>query len=350
MAEIIALAAAHDLMQSAEPYTPHSILSIGSQTIESETLTLKLDENGQDFLEVNSTMLGAIPLGIDARTAPRATLTTWLTFPNLGQETTPAPLDIVLRKSERDRQLTTDQTSLTLQSLESLVRDDSAKTTRTFTSTSKLTTSVTQIIQSVIPAAIIQSSIPESTTFLTGDATLDWEPTKQPWAVITEICDSASIGECECFNDGTKFVLRKKPTITTPSYVFTTGANISKLKESTSRDDFYNAVQVTRADDSKTVLEDNRPITGVTAAGRRLKIIDTQITGTAASLSYAQAAINRGINSGLATQIVTPDCPLGLTPGDTVATYIDGVMTSWLISLIEFDLKSGTSTLNLRKD
>ena len=350
MTDIITLAAAHNLMQTAETYTVHGELTISAAAIECETLTLKLDENGQDFLEVGATMSGRLPAGIDARTAPRGTLTTWLEFPDLDQATAPTTLDIVLRAAERTREPGTDQTSLTLQSFESLVRDDAAKTTRTFTASSLLGTSVSQIIRSVIPDAVIQSSVPEATKFLTGDATMDWEPTKQPWAIITEMCDSASIGECECFNDGTKFYLRPKPLIGPEKYIFTEGANIAKMTETTSRDDFYNAVQVTRADDSKTVLEDDRPIYGMSAAGRKLKIIDTQITGTAAGVAYAQAAINRGINSGLAMQITTSDCPLGLAPGDTVATYTDGTMASWMIALIEFDLKTGTTTLNLRKD
>lgn len=350
MAEIITLTDAHDLMQSGEPYAVHSELTIAGNTIECETLSLKLDENGQDFLNVTATMPGKLPVGIDARTAPRGTLTTWLSFPDLAQATGPVTRDIVLRSAERTREPGTDQTALTLQSFESLIRDDAAKTTRTFTASSKLTQSINQVLQSVIPAETVKSSIPAGTTFLIDDETLEWEPTKQPWSIITEICDNASIGECECFNDGTGFILRQAPTIGTPSYVFTTGGNISKISENSSRDDFWNAVQVTRADGTITTLEDTRPTTGVNAAGRRLKILDTGITTGRASLIYAQAMINRGVVSGRTIQITTPDCPLGLAPGTTVATYIDNALENWLISLIDFDLKTGATTLNLRKD
>lgn len=350
MTNIITLAAAHDLMQAAEPYTVHGALTLAGTTIECETLNLKLDENGQDFLEVTATMPGALPSSIDARTAPRASLTTWLEFPNPGEATTPTTLDIVLRSTERTREPGTDQTALTLQSFESLIRDDAAKTTRTFTAASKLTQSVTQVIQSVIPNATVKSSIAAGTTFLIDDETLEWEPAKQPWSIVTEMCDNASVGECECFNDGTGFILRQAPTIGTPAYQFTEASNISKISENTSRDDFWNAVHITRADGTVTTLEDNRPITGVNAAGRRLKILDTGITTGRASLIYAQAMINRGVASGRTIQITTPDCPLGLAPGTTVATYTDGTVENWLISLIDFDLKTGTTTLNLRKD
>lgn len=348
MADTITLATAHDLMQSCEVFTLESSLMIAGTEIPCEALTLTLDENGQDWIDVKATMPGR--LALDARTAPRAALTTALGFPDRGEATTPTTLDLICRSTDRTRQPGADHTDITLQSAESLIRDDSAKTTRTFTSASLLTASVTQIIHAVIPGAAIVSEIPTATKFLTGDDTIEWEPTKQPWAVITEMCDNATIGECECLNNGINFVIRRKPTLSTPGYVFTEGANIAQVKESTSRDDFYNAVRITRADGTVTTLEDNRAILGVAACGRRLKIIETKITGTAASAAYAQAAINRAVTSGFSMQIVTPDCPLGLAPGMTVSVFLDGALADWLIARIEFDLKTGITTLNLRKD
>ena len=348
MTDTITLATAHDLMQSREVFTLESSLTIAGTEIPCEALTLTLDENGQDWIEVKATMPGR--LALDARTAPRGTLTTALGFPDRGEATTPTTLDLICRSTDRTRQPGADHTDITLQSAESLIRDDAAKTTRTFTSSSLLTASVTQIIQSVIPGASIVSEIPTATKFLAGDDTLEWEPTSQPWAVITEMCDNATIGECECLNNGINFVIRRKPTLSTPAYVFTEGANIAQVKESTSRDDFYNAVRITRADGTVTTLEDNRAVLGVAACGRRLKIIDTKIAGTSASAAYAQAVINRAVTSGLSMQIVTTDCPLGLTPGMTVSVFLDGALADWLISRIEFDLKTGTTTLNLRKD
>lgn len=346
--ETIPIAEGHGLMQAAEVYTVHSTLEISGSAIECESLALRFDEEGQDFITATATVAGKVT-GFDARTAPRATLTAWLEFTDRDVQTAPMVLDLVVRAKTRTVKAGEDTTTILMQSLESLIRDDAARTTRTFTAASKLTEAFTAIIGSVLPAAPVLTSIPPSTTFLTGDTTLEWAATRQSWATITEMCDGASTGQVEAFHDGTAFVLRPRPQLGDPVYTFTDQANLVSFIESESREEFYNAAMVTRSGGAVALVEDASPVFGVGAVGRKLKIVDTKIQGVPA-LAFAQAVIDRAIRSGQSFTITTPDTPLGLRPGATIATYVEEFYQAWQISSIDLDLKHGGATLTTRKD
>ena len=166
------------------------------------------------------------------------------------------------------------------------------------------------------------------------------------------MCDAAVGIDVEAFHDGLMFVVRERPTLSTPAYYFLTGpgGNITKWSRDSSRDDFFNATLV-QTKTATVIYESPHPTLGVEVVGRKLR---TENIGTKAmvnsALRRARSQTWRSIGSGLIAQLSTSELPLHLRPGMTVETNIRGELELWIISSVQFDLKAGGAHLSLRKD
>ena len=342
-----------DLMQAGEPYTVATTLTVAGQPIPIETAQLTLTESGQDYLSLKTDLAGPLPAPIDARLAPAAVLTTTVAYPDRGITDPVHTWALVAREARSQITFAAEEHTLVCQGRESLVRDDNARVGKVFTSSSLLVASLSQVLTAVIPGVAITSEIDPALKFLEGTDTLEWEPTTNAWALITQMCDSAvSLAEVECFYNGAGFVIRYVPGIGVPKFTFSAGeaGNLARWETTTSRDSFYNAVQVKTATATQT-YESFDTTVGVTVAGRRLATEETGArAGSGTALRRAKVQTQRAIRTGLTAQLSTSALPLGLTPGDTIDVKIRGTSTRWVISSIIFDLAAGGANLTLRKD
>jgi|GEM_PF-3976520 len=351
MTTLISQQTAWARMQAAEPVTPRATLTIGGISQPTAALSLTIDRDGQDYLTLDATIPGRLDASLDARLAPPAILTEWLEFPDRAEQTSTISRTLYLRQAKYARHLSTAQTVLTMQGAESLVRDDAAKISRVFTASSTVLAALTALIRAVIPDAPITSTIPAQTLFLTGTDTLVWEPTAQPWGLVTQICDAAIGTTCECFYDGTGFIIQPTPGMADPAYYFMTGSNIVSFEETTSRDDFYNAAQVPKTDGTTVLVESPDPTFGVDAAGRRLKKLTTAVSAsTQLAQARGAALISRAIQTGREAVLTTPDLLIGIPIGATVQVSIDGTAENWIIQKTVQDYAAASSTITLRKE
>ena len=342
-----------DLMQTGEPYRPTTTLTIAGQTIDLVTAQLTLTESGQDSITLKTELAAELPAGIDVRLAPPANLATTITYPDRVAEEPAKSWALVARETRTLIEAGKDEYSLTCQGRESLVRDDNARTGRVFTASSLLAAAISQVITTVMPGAVVINQISTSIKFLEGTDTLEWEPTTNAWALITQMCDSAtSDAPVECFYDGAGFVLRYVPGLADPAFVFTAGdgGNLTRWEQARSRDTFYNAVQVKTAT-STQLYESFDTVVGVGVAGRCLVTESTGArAGSGTALRRAKAQTSRAIRSGLTASLTTSALPLHLTPGATVEVRLRGTRERWIVSSIIFDLAAGGANLTLRKD
>lgn len=342
-----------DLMQTGEPYTVATTLTVAGHPIPMETAQLTLTESGQDYLSLKADLAGPLPAPIDARLAPAAVLTTTVAYPDRSITDMGHMWVLAAREARSQITFSGEEHSLVCQGRESLVRDDNARSGKVFTSSSTLVSSLSQILTAVIPGAVITSQISTSLKFLEGTDTLEWEPTTNAWALITQMCDSAiSDAPVECFYDGIDFVIRYVPGIGVPKFKFSAGegGNLSMWETTTSRDSFYNAVQVKTATAVQTYESFDTSV-GVGVAGRRLATESTGArAGSGTALRRAKVQTSRAIRSGLTASLATSALPLHLTPGDTVEVRLRRTRELWIVSSIIFDLAAGGANLTLRKD
>lgn len=332
------------LCQDGALYQPvYQLIDAHGTPYTCDDITLTLDETGTDYINVDAQL--STPTSIDVLTAPRFTLTLGLDFLDLGQqcpsmasyELVARTLTVTGRESAR----------LTLQSLESLIRDAGASHTRAYTASSTLNAAVTEIIHDTLPTARIISDLPGTATFLTGTDTLTWETFSNNWGIIQEMCDGA---DATCYHDGHIFHITyadySRPTITYSSAL----QHLIEYELTISRDTFANSVTTTFKNGVTARADNPTGRYSVSMIGRKTLLDDIPHDGSATQATKrATARLARALTSGHELHYTLARLPFGLQPGDT--TSVQTLEDAWngTLTAITYNFKKATSEITLRQ-
>lgn len=333
-----------DLVQSGGLYTPIYALTDSNNTMyQCESLMVTLDENGDDYINVEATLANLD--SPDVLAAPLYLLTLGLEFPDLGKtcpnmasyQLTARTLTCTGREANR----------LTLQSLEALIRDASADKSRVYTSSSSLVVAISEIIHATLPSAQIKAAVSPTTTFLEGDDTLQWQAFRNNWAGIQEICDGAA---ATCYFDGHVFQLIHTDR-QTPKRAYR--APLGQIKEYTlsiNREKFANSVTTKYKNGITARVDHTEGAYAVSIIGRKTLIDDIPHDGSQTqAYNRAKARLRRAVIAGNELTCTLNRLPFGLMPGDTAsAQTLEGTWKG-TISSIEYNLLEAETLITLKQ-
>lgn len=329
-------------VQRDVPYKiSYTLTSPAYGSLTCSTLRITISDTGEDYIEVEAGIAdGTIP---DVLTAPRYQLTIGLAFPDLDSYC-PNMLDIEL--TARTLQQHADATrTLTLQSLEALIRDAGCDTSRAYDSTSDITESLREIITTTLPDQTLESDLTSPTPFLEGDDILQWSQQKNQWAIITEMCDGA---EATCYHDGHHFRLEYKKTETSAPAFSIPLAMITDYRHTISRDNFANSVTVTYQNGSTGRIDNIDGDYAVSMIGRKTMYEEIPRDGTTQqATTRAAAQLTRSLSEGSKLTLILARLPLTLRPGSTIHAQTREGTWRGIIQTIEFDITQATTSITL---